>query len=114
MSQKRNESVRDCSRSFSCGLRLQEPAEALACFFKSQSPEQLAETDEELEKVLKFKMRLESEMKQLFGTFPSTGEFETLLRRASWSFTGSQTVTLKRRSSAQSSPKSWFLKKGKF
>jgi len=60
----------------------QFPMRDLACFFKSLSPEQLAEPDEELQKVLNFKMKLESEKKQLFGTFSSTREFETLLRRA--------------------------------
>jgi hypothetical protein len=58
------------------------PMQDIACFFKSVSPEQLSEPDEELRKVLNFKMNLESDKKQLFGTFSSTQEFEILLRSA--------------------------------
>jgi tetratricopeptide (TPR) repeat protein len=65
-----------------CYYDNQFPMRELACIFKSISPKQLAVPDEELRKVLDFKMKLESEKKQLYGTFSSAEEFKTLLRSA--------------------------------
>ena len=52
----------------------------LACFFKALSTKKLAEPDLELQKVLDFKIKIESERILLHKTFSSIEEFKTMLR----------------------------------
>ena len=69
-----------------CYRDAHSPMKQVVCLFKSIPPNQLADPGPQLQKVLEFKKKLESEKLLLYGTFSSLTEFTQLLRKnlAKW------------------------------